>query len=241
MIKPQFRTENGEIVFCPHIGLGEKEISESISIPFFIKDNENIFGTYKLNVDGFFYKVPDETANDLIITIEVDKRWGLPKFTLKVLGFEAVLYLPSIKVINQKRQVLYSYLHIPEILLGLEKELNNYLKIEKLSVHSFNFGAVNYTGDELVRKNHGLEDQVDTETGFSKRCKVSENHRLQLKKEFNFIELFKMIASLMEKQNIFEDNLEQARTFAKEVEEKAEDDEKNIAEKLIEEVGKVGS
>ena len=235
-IKPIFKREDGELISCPEIGLGDDpEVEEQLSIPYFTKNIEDIVGTYQLKMDGYFYRLVDETKDDLIITIEMVRRLGVPNYKFRVLGFEGILFLPSIKVINQKRQILYSYLHIPKKLPGLERGLKNYLEFGNLSAASFNFGAINYTGDEQVREILSLEGSVDPETGFTRRCKVTDNYRLQLKKEFNFIELFKLIANLIEKKNVFESQLEHARTYAKEVEEPPEERIEEPPEERIEE------
>ncbi len=225
-ITPQFRNKKGELFFCPELGLGESERSEQqISIPYFVKSVENLLGTYELHTDAFFHKKENGNATDLYVKIDVGRTWGEPIYQFKVLGFEAVVYLPSIRVMHKKRQLNYAYFQVPREFQSLNIVLKKFFNCITLKTASFNYGSINYAGDEQIREILKLEDVVDPDTGFAKRCQVTEKDRTSLKGELNFVKLFKSVADLKEKMYKFEDDLEQASLMAKDLEQKAKAEE----------------
>ena len=203
-IKPQFKNENGELILCPEIGLGGEQTDESIiSVPFFVKSHEHMIGTYKLAEDGFFYKMVEPRDEDGVVSIDIGRTWGDPRFKFKVVGMEGILYLPSFNLANRGRQLLYSFFQFHENLSILEKGLKEYLDIKKLKLVSFNFSAMNKAGDEYLKKHLGLKDKVDKKTGFTKPTKVSEADRLKSKREISFKELFDVVMTHFKNQFSF--------------------------------------
>lgn len=200
-IKPQFKKENGELVLCPEIGLGGEQTDETvISVPYFVKSIEDVIGTYKAKSDGFFYKMAEATDEDGVVSIDIGRPWGDPRFKFKVVGMEAILYLPTISLMNIQMQLLYSFFQFHEDLSVLEQVLQSYLDIKKLKLVSFNFNAINKAGDELVKASLGLKDEIDEETGFTRRSKVSEEDRTHSKREISFVELFEAVKAFIEKK-----------------------------------------
>ena len=225
-IKPEFKKDDGELVFNPEVGLGEEQKGEpQISIPYFIKDKEDILGAYKLRNDGFFHKIRGDADEDGIVTIEIGRQWGDPRFQFKAAGIQVTLYLPSIQLMNRERQLLYAFFYFSEKVAGLGRKLKNYLEIKSFETVSFNLTALNNFCDDAVREKLNLPVKIEEGTGFTRKTKVTEDHRLQLKKEVSFIELFKVIINFLEKKSKFESEIEVAKIIAKALKERDEKSE----------------
>ncbi|MHA1279486.1 MAG: hypothetical protein ACTSQ8_19980 [Candidatus Helarchaeota archaeon] len=215
-IKQEFKNEAGELVLCPEIGLGLEELAEpQLSVPFFINSIQNILGPYRLEIDDFFHRISiDEvTSKEDTVTIEIGKSWGDPRYKFQIAGIELIFHLPSIKTRNQKPTILYAFINLT--MKGLSKRLQNYMRVEEITASSFNFGAVNSIGDELLRNLLNIEDEPNPETGYPRRGKVTEIHRLSLKKEISFVEIFRDLGDLIKKTLIFEKQLKMLKEFEK--------------------------
>jgi hypothetical protein len=220
-INRQFKNKTGELISCPEIGLGEEALIEpQMSIPFFINSIKKILGPYKLQNDGFFYKINEAEASqtEAILNIEVNRYWGVPGFRFQFSGIETLLYLPSIKLIREKDKVFYSFLSISK--KGLDKVFTKYMTIEKFETASFNFGAINKVGHELVRTFLELEDEVDPNTGFSRRREITDEHRASLKKEISLVDIHQDLREPIQLISKLDDEIEKANVFLKKLKEK---------------------
>ncbi len=213
-IKPEFKSGTGELISCPEIGLGAEELAEpQLSIPFFINSIQEILGPYQLKQDGFFHKSNNEESASTgdTLTIEIGKNWGDPRYKFKIAGLELIFHLPSIKSRSQKSAILYAFVNLTK--KGLDKRLQKYMQLEEITASSFNFGAVNYAGDELLRNLLDIKNEPNPETGFPRRGTVTNEHRLSLKKEISLVEIFKDLEDFIKKTLTFEKQLEMIKSF----------------------------
>ena len=219
-IKRQFKNKMGELISCPEIGLGDEALIEpQMSIPFFIQSIEKILGPYRLGNDGFFHKINEAEASqtEAILNIEINRYWGVPGFKFKFGDIESFLYLPSIKLMREKDKIIYSFLSIPKA--GLDKVFANYITFERFETTSFNFGAINKIGHELIRKILALEDEVDPNTGFSRRREITDEHRAILKKDLSLVEIFQDLKESIKLISKMDDEIEKANIFLKKLKE----------------------